>query len=113
MQRRTLLQVISGALAALFVGFGRAAVPMLPARLTKRVSAMPFVKFLDKPIRRPDGAVIVARMVSSGDAPETSWDRPYNLALNDRTGMDFEQLLKEKAPPAYPSVQAVSRHQTS
>ncbi len=67
MQRRTLLQILTGTAVALFAGVGRAVkVPMLPAvRTVKRgISAMPFVKILNRPEKINEGVYVVARMVS-------------------------------------------------
>lgn len=84
MQRRTVLQVLSAAFSALFVGVGKATAPaaqaLLPARVVKKVWG-PYVDILARPIVQADGSLIVARMVN----PARAGGRLYRDEQKDLT----------------------------
>jgi hypothetical protein len=81
MQRRTILQVLSAAFSALFVGVGNAMAParaLLPARVVKKLWG-PYVNILARPIVQADGSMIVARVVN----PATTAGRLYRDERKD------------------------------
>jgi hypothetical protein len=84
MQRRTVLQVLSAAFSALFVGVGKATAPaaqaLLPARVVRKVWG-PYVDILARPILQADGSLIVARVVN----PARTGGRLYRDERKDLT----------------------------
>lgn len=92
MQRRTVLQVLSAAFSALFVGVGQATAPaarvLLPARVVKKVWG-PYVNILARPIVQADGSLIVARMVNPASRERDRLDRQPDFKPTRPLNSDF------------------------